>query len=401
MNIIYLTMQFPVPSETFASLDVESLGDQGHHVAVYGMRPKHKQFEKMIKERRHENITIKHFSMISVVTFLLFIARHPKMSFSLMKWIILSNSKKPKHLFKSLLLFPSSISIFKNLLKIKPDVVHLFWGHYPSMVGYLVNKYMPKTVLSMFLGAHDLVTGYPGSSDLSFDCDVIFTHSRSNLPMISKMGIDASKVNVIVRGTKLDFPVESTLNKFDYLHEPRFLTASRLIKEKGVDYVIEAFKNILSEFPGAILYVAGDGPYRSNLVELVKFSKLQENVIFLGHISQIDLVEYMAKVHFFLLLSRYPSERLPNVVKEAMFQKCVVLTTNTSGIDELIQDGNDGFIVEQSKVLARIQECVLDPIKSKDIAEQAYLKIINKFDVNVSMKTYLTIWGDALNRKHL
>ena len=32
--------------------------------------------------------------------------------------------------------------------KEKPDVVHLFWGHYPSLVGFLVNKVLKNSKIS-------------------------------------------------------------------------------------------------------------------------------------------------------------------------------------------------------------------------------------------------------------
>ncbi len=399
MKIAYITMQFPVPSETFASLDVESLRQQGQDVCVFGMRCKHSQYTKLMFERGHSNMRVEHFSLSSLFCFLFFLLSHPLISISLLWWVLSSNMKRPKHLVKSLVLFPSAVSIFDSIFKNKPDIVHLFWGHYPSMVGFLVNKYMPNTVLSMFLGAHDLVSAYPGSVKLSENVDVIFTHSKSNLPMIARMGIDSSKVNVIVRGTKLDFQIESTPKNFKDLNNIKFLTAARLIEEKGVDDVIRIFENVLKEYPDATLDIAGDGPFRRELNELVVFLNIQHNVNFLGHIGQIELISRMSKSHFFLLMSRYLSERLPNVAKEAMHQKCVVITTNTDGIDELIKNESDGFIVSKNDCEAAsnyIKKCISDPVELESIGNKAHFKIITDFDVNVSMKHYLMLWQKEL-----
>lgn len=404
MKISYITMQFPVPSETFASLDVESLRQQGQVVSVYGMRPRHVQFESLMAERGHTGLPVTHFSFASILVFLAFLLRHPLMTFSLLGWVFSCCAKTPKHLLKSLVLFPSAVSIFSTLLKEKPDVVHLFWGHYPSMVGYLVKRYMPNTVVSMFLGAHDLVSAYPGSVRLSEDADVIFTHSKSNLPLMSEMGIDKDKVNVVVRGTKLDFPIESASNKFDSLNEPVFLTAGRLIEEKGVDDVLRIFQGVLGDYPCAILYIAGDGPFRLRLEKMVSDLGLQGQVSFLGHVEQVELINVMSKTHFFLLMSRYPSERLPNVVKEAMYQECVVLTTNTYGIDELIEHGVDGFIVEKGdweSGLDSINTCLADGASAHSIAMKAKQKITEKFDVNVSMRNYIELWQVVKDRKEL
>ena len=397
-------MQFPVPSETFASLDVEALRRQGQDVSVHCMRFKHAQFEKLMVERGHTGLQVTHFSFASILVFFAFLLRPPFMTFSLLGWVFSCCAKTPKHFFKSLVLFPSALSIFSSVLKEKPDVVHLFWGHYPSMVGCLVKKYMPDTVVSMFLGAHDLVTAYPGSVRLSEESDVVFTHSQSNLPMMAKLGIDAGKVNVVVRGTKLDFPVEGVANKFEELNAPVFLTAGRLIEEKGVDDVLRIFRAVLNHYPRAVLYIAGDGPFRLNLEKMVTDLGLQGQVSFLGHVEQLELINVMSKTHFFLLMSRYPSERLPNVIKEAMYQKCVVVTTNTLGIDELIENGIEGFVVEKGdweSGQASVSRCLENDTSAHSIAMKAKQKIIEKFDVNVSMNTYIKFWQVAKDRNDL
>lgn len=404
MKIAYVTMQFPVPSETFASLDVESLREQGQVLSVYCMRPRHSQFEKLMAERGHKDLFVKHFSLRSFFTALFFSLRHPVMSFSLIWWVLLCCRNNPKHLIKSFILVPSAVSIFNSLFKEKHDVVHLFWGHYPSMVGYLVKKYMPDTVVSLFLGAHDLVSAYPGSVRLSLDTDVNFTHSKSNLPMITEMGIDSSKFNVVVRGTKLDFSVQRATNKFAHLNEPVFLTAGRLIQDKGFDDVLEIFQTALSNYPRSILYIAGDGPFRNDLMDMARSLGIENSVIFLGHIKQAELIEIMAQSHFFLFMSRYLSERLPNVVKEAMYQECVVVTTKTDGIDELIENNQEGFIVMKGGVdsaLTCIDKCLLDRNFANSVAVSARLKIKTMFDVNMSVSAYINYWKNAKARKEL
>lgn len=404
MKVSYITMQFPVPSETFASLDVESLRKQGQDVSVYGMRPKHVQFESLMAERGHAGLPVAHFSFASLLGFLAFLLRHPLMAFSLLRWIFSCCAKQPKHLFKSLVLFPSAISIFDSVFKKRPDVVHLFWGHYPSMVGYLVKKYMPNTVVSMFLGAHDLVSAYPGSVKLSKDADVIFTHSKSNLATMAGMCIDVSRVNVVVRGTKLDFPYEWSHGKFEALDSPVFLTAARLIEEKGVDDVLRVFSKVLERYPEAKLNIAGDGPYKAELIKLAEDLGCSKNVLFLGHIKQTKLIRRMSDSHFFILMSRYPSERLPNVVKEAMYQQCVVLTTRTEGIDELVNSGVSGFIVDKgdySTATELIIRCLSYPNEAQAIAVEAKKIIEQHFDVDKSMQEYIELWEATLKEKRL
>lgn len=394
-------MQFPVPSETFASLDVEALRDQGHAVSVYGLRFKHSEYEELMKKRGHTGMEAYHFSLVAVASFLQFSFCHPFMVTSLLWWVIYHCARMPKHLIKSLLLIPSVIAVFSSVYRTKPDIVHLFWGHYPSMVGYLTKKYMPNTIVSLFVGAHDLISGYPGSVQFSRNADLIFTHSESNLPMMGAMGYEVSRVNVILRGIKLTPLEDHTLTKFTKTSIPIFLTAGRLIEEKGFDDVIYIFRDIFEKYPTATLYIAGDGPHRPYLARLTISLGLERNVVFIGHVCQAELKGYMSKAGFFLLMSRYLSERLPNVVKEAMHQRCVVVTTDTVGIEELIDHTVDGYIVnkgDRDSARTYLYRCLFDIESAQYIVNCAHQKIVDKFDVNISMKSYLNHWQGIIDR---
>lgn len=391
-------MQFPVPSETFASLDIETLRQQGQEISVFCMRPKHPLFNKLLIERGHSGLSVLHFSMCSVFSSAVFFLRHPLMVLSLIRWFSSSCKSNPRHLAKSFLMLPSALSIFSRLYKEKPDVVHLFWGHYPSMVGFLVKKYMPKTVLSMFLGAHDLVTAYPGSARLSKIADLLFTHSKSNLPMIAEMGMDATKFNVVVRGTKLSGGQGLCFDKFEGLNNIKILTACRLVNGKGVDDILNIFKDVLGNFPDATLIVAGDGPARQDLIKLSKRLNVERGVRFLGHVPQETLLEYMRESQFFILMSKCSGERLPNVVKEAMHQCCIAISTNTPGIDELIDDGVNGYVVGFGSIqsaAAAVNNSINNAELALSMAKKARKKIKYDFNVEVSMSRYLQLWEQA------
>jgi glycosyltransferase involved in cell wall biosynthesis len=388
-------MQFPVPSETFASLDIEALFELGHQVDVKCMRFKNKIHDQLISERNHDKINISHLTLITLAKSLIFFLTNPIISLQLMIWVLRNTYKKPLHLLKSLVLFPSAIYIFKEINRCPPNVVHLFWGHYPSMVGYLVKKHLPNVTLSQFLGAHDLVSRYPPSIKLSHEVDFLITHCHDNLKLMKSLKIDYKRVNVIWRGTSLVNLKKEPLFNRKFENKIVFLTAARLIPEKGISNVISIFKEFNKKNANSILFVAGDGPIRSQLEEEASHYAKDERIIFLGHIDQIVLLKYMQVTDFFFLLSEYPSERLPNVIKEAMYQKCVVLTTRTPGIHELIDDGEDGIILHElnnEKITNSLQKILESNVRLSSITESAHTKIKNNFDVKVSMNKYIDLW---------
>ena len=54
----------------------------------------------------------------------------------------------------------------------------------------------------------------------------------------------------------------------------------------------------------------------------------------------------MQSASIFLSLSKKPSERLPNVLKEALWAGCAVISSDTEGIQELVADPSMGMIVQ-------------------------------------------------------
>ncbi len=393
-KIAYITMQFPVPSETFASNDIDALSKYGCVVDVYGLRAKHKDYKKLIAERKLKKLYIDNFNIKSIARFFFVVARYPHVFISLICWIFNTCRFEFKHLIKSFILLPSVLSIFFGLKKNNYDVVHLFWGHYPSMVGFLVKKYLPDMVLSTFLGAHDLIARYPGSLHVSKLADCCFTHSADNLNILKKYGFDSDRFVVVNRGTKIFIFTDN--NKFKHLNNVRVLTASRLIKEKGVDDVLQVFSSLLEFYPEANLNIAGEGPCKEELQNQAIHLGVMDKVNFLGHVSQSELIVEMHQSHIFILMSKYEGERLPNVVKEAMLQKCFTITTDTVGIRELIPSDKYGLVVDQcdvSRVITEALNVLGQPCVMQNIAQQGAAYIKENFDVDKMMSKYLDEWN--------
>lgn len=398
MKVAYVTMQFPVPSETFSSQDVEALRRQGHSVVVYGLRTRHRQHSQMMRDRSHVGLEVRNFGLAALCDFFKFCVFHPRVLASLLSWIFAVNRGSKRHILKSMILLPSVISVFADIKKRKLDVVHLFWGHYPAMVGYLVERYCNDMLVSMFLGAHDLEENYAGSVSLANRVKLVFTHSLSNLPALSERGINQKYVHVVHRGTKIE-PLEGLVKFNSMAHEPVIVTAARLIEEKGVDDVLKVFAQLVKRYPRAQLLIAGDGPRRELLKNLAITLGCADSVRFLGHIPQSDLIRIMKASHFFILMSRYAAERLPNAVKEAMCQGCVVITTDTSGIGELIEDSVNGFVVRKGdweSAAACVDKCMSSPELANKIAVSANRHIASNFDVEASMRRYLEVWIEGV-----
>ena len=392
MKVFYVTMKFPAMSETFAGHDVLTLYQKGIDISVHSLLNKGKYAERFKKERRLEKIWITHNNFFAMLKGLIYGIRRVNLLIDLIVWIIKTNLKNKNHLLKSIFLIPRTVDIFNTIEKERPDVVHLFWGHFPSIVGYLVEKYHPDITVTIFLGAYDLEMNYNGTKPVACSAKAVFTHAKCNVPIIKRLGVNPENITVCYRGIDLErFSLESIPKKIN----KRIVCASRLIESKGVDDVIKGFSKINKKYPDSTLVILGDGEKKAELVKMVKSLNLSSAVDFKGHVNQDVLFQEMKKAEIFMLLSKKQSERLPNVVKEAMLAKCLCIVSETPGIEELVENNGTGYIVKSgnfNKMYCIADNIFTNKVNRKPIVEKAFLHITNNFDIKKLMDNYIGIW---------
>ncbi|MCT4643189.1 MAG: glycosyltransferase [Bacteriovoracaceae bacterium] len=381
-------MKWPVKSETFCVRDILALKKIGHTVTVLSLLTEDKDSSSIKKNMGGSSIPSKSLTLYRLVLGLVYSLLNIKIFLSLFYYLF-RNEKKVMHLLKSVLLIPSTFWCLSEIEKEKPEVVHLFWGHYPSMLGYCLRRKRINTKLSMFLGAYDLATQYALSSEVSKEADYLFTHAKENLKELKKRDFRTSRFNVVYRGLDLDALKLEKINKNRY----QITIVSRLIKEKNIQSVIEAFKLVKKEQEEAKLFIIGEGDYRDELELLVKRYSLNKSVLFLGYKTQKFIFDFLSRSNLFILLSYKKGECLPNSVKEAMLLGCIPLVSKTPGIDELITNGETGFIVENQSRSA-IASLILELFEKnlEDIRIKAKHKVESEFDVMKSMQKYSNIW---------
>lgn len=402
MRIAYVTMRFPTPSETFASTDVHALTRLGDVVTVIGLRPAHARHAELMAERSLESVAVCSLSLSRALRGLGLAVVRPAWTWSMLLWIFRWTWLRPTHTVRSLLLLPSALVAFDDVRRGGFTVAHLFWGHYPAMVGHLLERFAPEVVRSIFLGAYDLAMGYGGSAPVARHADTVWTHARVNVPDIERLGVPAGTVRVAYRGVDAS-QLEAVARRYAGERVPRrIVTVARLIASKGLRDVIRAFAVLRNRVPQATLCIVGEGPEQATLEELARALGVGEAIEFLGHLPHADALAAMACSEVFVLLSTKPGERLPNAVKEAMALGCVCVVTATPGIDELVEHERTGFVLESTEpesVAGWLQHALTLGPERGTLQEAAVQRIRESFSVLATMVRYREAWQAAQVRE--
>jgi len=124
-------------------------------------------------------------------------------------------------------------------------------------------------------------------------------------------------------------------------HGRRLVLVARLVEQKGVDILIDAFARVADRLPDWRLDLVGDGPLRERLEAQARRAGIAERVSFHGH--QADPFPFLYAASVFVLPSRF--EGMPNAMLEAMGVGLAIIVSDASpGPLELIRHGETGLV---------------------------------------------------------
>jgi phosphatidylinositol alpha-1,6-mannosyltransferase len=133
------------------------------------------------------------------------------------------------------------------------------------------------------------------------------------------------------------------------------LTVTRLVPRKGVDKVLEAMPAVAKLFPSAHYLIVGDGPQRSELEAIAGKLGVADRVTFVGAVPHDETVNFYRCADLVLLPNRDEegdADGLPLVFLEASACAKPVIGGKAGGTAEVIQDGENGFVIDGCDVRA-------------------------------------------------
>jgi N-acetyllactosaminide 3-alpha-galactosyltransferase len=253
---------------------------------------------------------------------------------------------------------PYVYSLKRRLSKLDADLIH---SHYPP-------PFMSNAVATALKDVPHILT---------YHCDMVVPDSMAKLkiPETVKKLIEYANKKLYLNGILDDvttiiattnsyaitseilnslkfevIPNAIRLQKFDEAvsgvncerAENTILFVGRLTSVKGVNYLIEAAKTVIEEYPKTNLLIVGQGEDKEKLVKLSK--GYEENIKFFGHVSWLNLITLYRTSTILALPSFTRLEAFGVVLLEAMACETPVVASDIPGVRDVI-DGA-GLLVE-------------------------------------------------------
>ena len=158
----------------------------------------------------------------------------------------------------------------------------------------------------------------------------------------------------------------------------------RMIEEKGVLRLIDAFKNLNKKYDNLELSLAGEGPV---LEKIIQENKDIKNIHILGKISHDEVMKLLGRTNIFVNPSHF-SEGLPTTILEAGLMECAVVATPMGGTTEIISDDSLGYICgfETQEIQEKIEKLINEPEIVKDMSIKIKQKVKEQFSWDITAK---------------
>lgn len=218
--------------------------------------------------------------------------------------------------------------------------------HYLTPFGYLQNKANQGNLLGesiLDFAQRQVIQRY--LNRFLEKCDMVFAPTESIQNYLKPFHID-TPISIAPTGLPpacFENHIEATAIRKKYLQKKQYLfcTVSRLAKEKNLSFLLRGVSAVKKQLGDVFnVLILGDGPEKENLIALSQTLKIEENVFFIGEVSNHKISAYHQACDLFLFSSK--SETQGIVLLEAMAAYLPVFAIRATGVSDVVVNGENG-----------------------------------------------------------
>lgn len=366
MRLLFITNKFPSKSETFIATKILGLAARGHQVMICCSAFNPEDLATPLSN----NISIEIINKKSLLAYATF---HPQQAWQYVR--------KTTKLSDNFLIYIAK--------KFNPDITHFVFSGLGVLYLAAIEKIPGKKVVSCRGSGEKLMPIL--QSDRYEKMKTLFDHvhaihcvSNDMRQTILPYCKHPAKIFIQYTGINTAFFVpdeKATTNTIFTI-----LTVGRLSLQKGyITGMHIMYKLKKAGYPFKWIIV-GDGPQKLEVNYHCHFMALNDVIEFAGAKNQQEIITYYKNADVFFLPSIY--EGVSNAAIEAMCMKLPVVCTKSGGMQEVIVDGENGFVSDVGDI-DTMYNCLIKIMTnqtfSKQIGENAYQSVVDNF----TTKNYL------------
>lgn len=224
----------------------------------------------------------------------------------------------------------------------------------------------------------------------------LVTCTQANTDYLKSLTDQPEKISLLYHGLDLSrFP--APVDKFnaqasDSADPVTLLSVGRAVNKKGYDILLRALAELDRSLQWRFVHIGG-GPLLEKLKAQAATMNIEQNVTWMGAQNFATVIENYRSADIFVLASRIDGngdrDGLPNVLMEAMSQALPCISTDISGIPEIVTNRKNGLLIEPENPQAlsqAIAELIQSPRLRKELGVSGYHTVSEKFSLDTNIQ---------------
>ena len=397
MKIAYMMSRFPKLTETFILYEILTIQEEGVEVEIY---PLIREKATVVQDEAHALVEranyVPFLSLAIILSNLRLIARNPVAYFRTLFVSLRATMRSRRFLTGIIFFYPKAVHIARLMEQAKIEHLHAHFASHPAAIAFIIHE---LTGIPYSFTAH----GSDLHRDQAMLCEKV--HAAKDVIAISQynkqMIIDhcgeqyADRIQVVHCGINTERFQASDPIPDNHL---RILCVGSLHEVKGQRYLLEACAILKKQGIAFKCHFIGQGDDLAMLQDLAKQLGISEFVHFLGGVTQAQVIEWLSQVDV-LALTSVPSqdgrrEGIPVALMEAMASGLPVVSTDLSGIPELVTHGQEGYLTQpgDSEAIAEALITLANSAEKRQaLGQAARNKILSEFELKSNARKLLEV----------
>jgi glycosyltransferase involved in cell wall biosynthesis len=348
-KIAYIMSRFPKLTETFILYEILEVQRQGVRIEIFPLLRERQKVTHPEVQILTENAHFHPFLSLRILGAQLhYLLRKPLVYLRLWFEVLRGTLGSFNFFFGAIGVFPKSVRFALEMERLGINHIHAHFATHPAVAGLIIHR---LTGIPFSFTAHgsDLhVERKMLDKKVAAAAFAVTVSAYNKAVMVQTCGENLSdKIHVIHCGVDPDhFPPKSAPG---VANSYQILCVASFEEVKGHKHLIEACELLSTRGIDFDCHFVGNGPLRANVERQIACTDLAEKFHVHGSLPRPEVIDMLQRADVFALASiptkQGKREGIPVVLMEAMASGLPVVSSDLSGIPELVKNGVSGLLV--------------------------------------------------------
>ena len=292
------------------------------------------------------------------------------------------------------LLFASA-SASATALELGLDHLHAHFASTPSTAAYYASRIsglgfsFTAHAKGIFRDTIDIEQLRSKASAARFVATVTHYNKRHMLSILPS--IQPENIKVVYNGIDLDLFRYAAMS---HREAGLILSVGRLVPKKGFCDLVAACSILKKQGVSFKCVIVGDGEQRRQIESLIRELGLEDQITLVGSMNQADVREYLNKASVFALPCIADADgnqdALPTVLLEAQAAGCPIVSTNLSGVPEIVDHNKNGLLVSPGNA-DELAEAIKEVLGNRELAQKLAIEGRRKAESTFDVKKNVAV----------